>query len=213
MMLQITELMKAERPAILFSGGKDSLVLLDMVRDARPDVQVIHFHDRLDSEAEKAIIGWGLNVLSWAPAARYLIPWNDGIALVSEYSFGEARLPVLRDVVEGEGCDLERLRNDRTPHFDYPFELTLWGYRKSDELHPVMPDFFPKDFQLGPTRMLAPLYDWDTEDVIQAAERLPFKPVSDALTVCKKCREVLNGWDRQGAQEFFAKRFGYVEAA
>lgn len=212
-MLEIPQLKSAERPAILFSGGKDSLLLLDIVRRTRPDTTVIHFHDRLDPSVEQACIVWSLNVLSWAPAARYLIPWNAGIALVSEYSIGNSRLPVLRDVIEGEGCDLERLMKTRTLNFDYPFDLTLWGYRKSDELHPVMPSCFPKTFRLGPTVMLAPLYEWETEDVVQAVSRLPFKPVSDTLVACSQCREVLKNWDRETTLEFFARRFGYVEAA
>lgn len=213
-MLEIPQLKTAERPAILWSGGKDSMVLLDIALKARPDIEVIHFYDHLHPDVEATIKMLGLNVLSWSPAARYLIPWNDGIALVSEYSFGTTRLPVLRDVTpDTNGCELERLKSDRTPHFDYPFDLTLWGYRKSDELHPVMPDFFPKEFQLGPTVMLAPLYEWETVDVIEAAGRLPYTPCSDAITACEGCREVLKDWDRQSAQEFFAKRFGYSEAA
>lgn len=213
-MLEIPELKEAERPALLFSGGKDSLLLLYFARAIRPDITVIHFYDQLHPDVEAIIKGEDLNVLSWAPATRYLIPWNEGMALVSEHSFGEARLPVLRDVIPETGrCELERLRQDRTPHFDYPFDLTLWGYRKTDELHPVMPEVFPKDFQLGPTRMLAPLYDWETIDVIEAAQRLPYMPCSDAITVCVKCREVLKGWDKHSAQKFFAKRFGYSEAA
>lgn len=213
-MLEIPALKSAERPAVLFSGGKDSMLLLDIALKIRPDITVIHFYDQLHPDVEAVIKGMNLDVLSWSPAARYLIPWNDGIALVSEYSFGDVRLPVLRDVIsELHRCELERLKPERTPHFDYPFDLTIWGYRKSDELHPVMPPFFPKEFQFGPTRLLAPLYDWETIDVIEAAQRLPYTPCSDALTACVKCREVLKSWDSQQAQEFFSKRFGYVEAA
>lgn len=213
-MLEIPQLVKAERPAILFSGGKDSLVLLDVALKIRPDITVIHFYDHLHPDVAAVIKGMDLDVLSWAPATRYLIPWNDGIALVSEYSFGDVRLPVLRDVIpELHRCELERLKLDRMSNFDYPFDLTLWGYRKSDELHPVMPQFFPREFQFGPTRLLAPLYEWETIDVIEAVRRLPYTPCADAVTACVKCREVLKGWDRQSAQEFFAKRFGYSEAA
>lgn len=213
-MLEIPELKTAERPAILWSGGKDSAVLLDMALAVRPDIQVIHFWDRLHPDVEAAIRMLGLNVLSWSPAAQYLIPWNEGIALVNEYSFGEVRLPVLWDVIpDDRRCDLEKIKVQRTPYFDYPFDLTLWGYRKSDELHPVMPACFPKEFQFGPTAMLAPLYDWETIDVIEAAQRLPYTPCSDALMACERCREVLKSWDRKGAQEFFAKRFGYSEVA
>lgn len=214
-MLEIPLLTEAQHPAILFSGGKDSLLLLDIALKIRPDITVIHFYDKkLIPEVAEIVAEMNIGLLSWYPAVRYLIPWNEGLALVSEYSFGDARLPVLRDVVPDKNrCDLERLSNERKSHFEYPFDFTIWGYRKSDELHPVMPRCFPKEFQLGPTQVLAPLYDWETIDVIEAVSRLPFTPCSDALAVCQKCREILNGWDRKSAQEFFAKRFGYEEAA
>lgn len=213
-MLEIPELKSAERPAILFSGGKDSVLLLDIALKIRPDIAIIHFHDHLHPDVEETIKVLDLDVLSWAPAARYLIPWNDGLVLVSEYSFEEARLPVLQDVIPDEKrCDLEKLRPERLSYFGYPYDVTLWGYRKSDELHPVMPKSFPKEFRLGPTVMRAPLYEWETIDVIEAAQRLPYVPCSDALAVCGKCRKGLESWDRKTAQEFFAKRFGYSEAA
>lgn len=213
-MLEITQLSDSKSPAILFSGGKESLLLLDMVREIRPSTVVIHFYDHLHPQVEEIIKGWDLEVLSWRPAARYLIPWQSDIVLVSEYSFGNARLPVLRDIVDGDDCELEKLRTDTTPYFDYPFDLTVWGYRKQDELHPVMPSSFPREFQLGPTRMISPLYSWETEDVIEAVQRLPFAPVTnDAIQMCAKCKSELINWDRQKSLDSFASKFGYSKAA
>lgn len=213
-MIEIPQLLQAKSPAILFSGGKDSILLLDAVRRIRPGTTIIHFYDRLSPQVETIIRQWDLEVLSWRSAAQYLIPWESDLALVSEYSFGDARLPVLRDVVDGEDCELEKLRTDRTEHFDYPFDFTLWGYRRRDELHPVMPVSFPREFQLGPTQMIAPLYEWTVSDVLANVQNLPFSPVPlDAIRMCAKCREGLASWNREESLEFFARRFGYRRAA
>lgn len=213
-MLEIPELQNATLPAILFSGGKDSLLLLDMARQIRPDTAIVHFYDQLSPQVEDVIKGRDLEILSWRPTSQYLIPWHSDLVLVSEYSFGDARLPVLTDIVDGEDCQLEKLKDTRTPYFDYPFDLTVWGYRRKDELHPIMPSSFPRDFQLGPTRMISPLYEWETEDVVDAVARLPFPPVTnDAIRMCEKCREGLATWDREATLKYFGERFGYLEAA
>lgn len=213
-MLEIPQLLNAKSPAILFSGGKDSTLLLDMARQIRPDITVIHFYDQLHPPVERIIKAWGLQILSWRPAAQYLIPWNSDLALVSEYSFGDARLPVIRDIVRSQNCSLEKLLG-RTELFDYPFDVTFWGYRESDERHPVMGQPFPREFQLGPTRMIAPLYSWSDEDVLGAIEyrKIPYEPFADEVTMCTRCSEGLSGWNAKASLEFFANRFGFQEAA
>lgn len=215
-MLEIPQLLRSESPAILWSGGKDSVLLLDLARKVRPDIAIIHFHDRLHSQVERVINKWKLEVLSWMPASRYLIPWNSDLALVSEYSFGDSRLPVIRDVVLSDGeCAVEKLSEIRTGHFDYPWTDTFWGYRESDERHPVMGKAFPREFDLGPTRMIAPLYSWSDEDVLGAIEYrgIPYQPFSDEVTMCAKCFGELANWDGEASLKFFAERFGFRRAA
>ncbi len=38
-----TALSRARRPAVMWSGGKDSTVLLHLVRKVMPEIEVIHF--------------------------------------------------------------------------------------------------------------------------------------------------------------------------
>lgn len=211
-MIEIPQLLEAKSPAILFSGGKDSLLLLDEVRRIRPETTVIHFYDRLSPQVERVIKEWELEILSWRPAEQYLIPWGQDLALVSEYSFGDARLPVLRDVVVGDGCR----RRDKTECFDYPFDLTLWGMKKCDELHPVMPAHFEREMPLGLTRLIAPLFDLTDEEVLAEIDRrnLPYEPFADVVTVSQEYRAFLSEeWNGSGALNYFARRFGYLKEA
>jgi len=214
-MIKIPQIKEAERPAILFSGGKDSLLLLDEARKLRPDITVIHFYDHLQPQVERIIKLWDLDVLSWRPSARFLIPWDDGIALSREYSFGDGYLPVVQDVEVGGDCEVERLLLARTPYFDYPFDKTIWGYKAGDERHPVMGKPFPIAFGLGPTLMIAPLYHWTDEEVLDeiGKRNIPYEPFSDQVHMCEKCFLYLGDWDRESSLQFFARRYGFREAA
>jgi hypothetical protein len=214
-MIQIHQIKDAQSPALLFSGGKDSLLLLDVAREIRPDITVIHFYDRLHPQVERIFKLWDLNLLSWRPAHQYFIPWQDDPALVSEYSFGDARLPVVTGITQGDECEVERLSCQRMTHFDYPFDLTLWGYKHGDERHPVMGEAFPIAFDLGPTMMLAPLYHWSDDDVLSEIERrgIPYEPFSDELRMCERCQQSIGSWDKETSLQFFANRFNFREAA
>lgn len=215
-MIEIPQLLEAKMPAVLFSGGKDSLLLLDEVRRIRPDTTIMHFYDRLSPQVEDAIKRWDLEVLLWRPSTTYLIPWGSDLALVSEYSFGDARLPVLRDVVSGEDCQLENRRKDTTECFDNPFDVIYWGMKKDDELHPVMPTHFESELRLGTSRLIAPLHDLTDADVLDEIQKrgLPYEPFADVVTACSKCLELLmNDWDGRGALNYFATRFGYLKEA
>lgn len=213
-MIDHAQLLSAKSPALLFSGGSDSLLLLKQMWGVRRDFVLIHFFDQLHPEVEDLIKDWDLEVLSWKPAARYLIPFDGDIALVSEYSFGNARLPVLRDIVDGDDCQLERLNPKRTEFFDYPFLETYWGYRRSDELHPIMPQHFPQTFPLGPTQFVAPLYYLTDKEVSHQVARQKHKPVTnDAITMCVNCKAELSTWNREASLNYFSNRFGYAKAA
>lgn len=204
----------AANPAILCSFGKDSSVLLALAREVKPDIPIVYFKDRINCNAEKLITDWNLTVLSYAPLNRYLIPWDNDICLVDEMTIGNQLVPLIRDVELSEKCDVEQLSPIRT-NFTWPFDVTLWGYRKADELHPAMSSPFSNDFQLGNTRMVAPLYNWSDSAVIDALSELsiPYQQHRDTIGICGKCMAQLGAWDRQASLDFFTRRFGYAQAA
>lgn len=170
--IDLKPLTEAENPTLLCSFGMDSLVLLRAVLDTRPDTTILHFYDHLNPFANKIICDWDLTVASYAPACRYRV--EDTV--ISEYAIGNARLPLLQDISKnGKPVGVVT-----TPQFNYDFDLTLFGYRKSDT-HRLVNTVFPQSFQLGPTQMYAPLYEYSDDDVREAINELsiPYEAYCD----------------------------------
>jgi len=124
----ITEtLARAKSPCVLSSFGKDSQLLLHLVREQRKDIPVYFFGDSLPTFAKQFIIDESLTVLNYAPADRYLVPNGEGLALVDEYSLGRVRIPMLSEVVQGENC-VHGVSETRTPYFNFAHDVVFWGY-------------------------------------------------------------------------------------
>jgi hypothetical protein len=204
-------LAQAENPSVLVSFGKDSLVLLKLVRQIKPDISIFYFGDRLSRFAESVVKENDLQVYSYAPADRYLVPNGDGYSLIDEYSFGQTRVPLISDLVPSTSCELENLSPTRTPWFDYNADLTLWGYHQGD-FHPLVESVFPQRFQLGATVMDAPLYSWSERDVLGAIEelRIPYEPEVNEVQVCDNCLNEINATlDREASLAGFHSRFQF----
>lgn len=187
---------KAKNPALLCSFGKDSLVLLKTVLDMGHKPTILWFRDHLNLFAEKIIREWDLTILSYAPTVRYQVDST----VVSEYAVGGARLPLLQDISEhGKpvGCST-------TPQFNYPFDYSLFGYRKTD-CHPLVSTTFESEFELGPTKMVAPLYDLSDEDVFNLIDELkiPYEKI---------CDDALPNDLPVVPRETFQQRFGLMNA-
>lgn len=193
--IDLKPLTEAENPAVLCSFGMDSLVLLRAVLDTRPDTTIIHFYDHLTPFVNKIICDWDLSVASYAPACRYRV--EDTV--VSEYAIGDARLPLLQDIsVDGRPSGTVT-----TPRFNYDFDLTLFGYRKTDT-HPLVETVFPQSFQLGPTTMYAPLYEYSDDDVHEAINEL-------GISYETHCDDALGEGLPYVSREVFQQRFSLKE--
>lgn len=204
-------LTQAKNPSLLSSFGKESLVLLKLARQIEPNIAIFYFGDKLSEFAESIIMENDLQVYSYAPTDRYLVPNGSGYSLIDEYSFGETRVPLISDLRAGTACELEKLATVRTPLFNWQHDLTLWGYRRGDS-HPLIDTVFPQRFQLGPTIMDAPLYNWSEGDVFDAIEELhiPYVPETDDIEVCTNCLSEINEtMDHEASLSGFYSRFQF----
>lgn len=170
------ELLEAKHPALLCSFGKDSIALLKTVLAIRPETQILYFYDRPDPFAAKIIKEWNLEVGSYAPTIRYRV--EDTV--ISEYAIGNARLPLLQDISESG----KPVGTTITPQFAFEYDITIWGYKRSDR-HPLVQKELEADFQLGPTRMIAPLYEWSDADVMESIKDIDYQPINEDVLPCE----------------------------
>jgi|SRR6185369_4328487 len=210
--LYITEtLQRAKSPCVLSSFGKDSALLLHLVREQQRDVPVYFFGDELPELAEHLIVESDLTVLSCAPADRSLVPNGEGLAVVDEYVLGNARLPMLSEVVKGDNCQ-HGLSSARTPNLLFPHDVVLWGYKQNETMDAVGKTF-EKEINLGPFTLVAPLYEMTDADVYDALERLEiaYANESDEVEFCDECLNAIisSDWDKQAALAGFRSRYGF----
>lgn len=203
-------------PAVLSSFGKDSLLLLDLVREVRPATPVVWFRTGLDeSFGRRMIREWDLHVLRWRPASVYTLQENGDRALVQEFGFGGDRLPMLTDVSEGVIC-ADNLFPVSPTTVCPPFDTLLVGWKDTDTHWVKGGASLAEDgFVLGNSQVFAPLRHM-TDEMVMAAiieRRIPYEPTPDELPVCTHCvstmpltdfrsrynlEEVTNGHDIRG---------------
>lgn len=176
------------------SFGKDSMLLLWLVRQVRPDTPVIWLRTGQDERFAKGVIRtWGLTAFSWAPAAVYAVSGGPYRTLVHEYGLGESRFPVLIDL-EGQGpCAAQRFAH-RRPSLYLPFDTLLVGYKDTDT-HWLKGDakLFDEETQFGRARVVAPIRHMTDEQVRAALKdyAIPYQPVKDQLALCTHCVDTI----------------------
>lgn len=181
---------EAHNPAVLSSFGKDSMLLLHLIREVIPQVPVLWFRTGQNEDFAKRIIAeWNLMVVSWAPVGVQLLVNKDQRTLALEYDFGPCRLPVLVDL-KGDGpCAKEKFAA-RTPELVVPFDLLFLGYKDSDS-HWVRGDapLFPLQGHHSPFGLCSPLRHMNDSQVLAHIAKLgvPYQPVEDTLALSTAC--------------------------
>lgn len=186
----------AQNPAVLFSGGKDSLLLLAIAREVRQDIAAVWFRTgEPDVELRRVLRDWDVPTFSWAPADVYLLADGVNTSLVQEYDFGTACMPIISDIRSGNSCVFNHQR-DRRPEMYTDFDVLLWGAKDCDT-HWIKGDgTLPTDgFELGRARVYAPLRHMTDEQVYSAIIDLglPYTVQPDELPLCTACLQAGDG--------------------
>lgn len=211
----------AKFPIVLWSGGKDSQLLLKLVNDVA-ETPALWFRSSdtgRNKFAEQFIADSGMTAYSWEPTARYVLLNGDGFSLAEEFSFGHRKLPVISDIETGERC-IANLSKQRVAYVNYDFDVTFAGVKACDS-HPLVK---------APRGFVYPLWEMSDAEVIEAIRELEI-PIeesvydgsdTDSIRFCTRCltqgsdkvfcpdaqREISRfNWNPQAALSAFNARF------
>lgn len=190
---QIVEAAKAERPVVMLSGGKDSILTLLLVLEIYPNADCIWY--RTGSQEQRwAIEQWtmkkNLTVYSHQPRDIYYLPMGEHPALIREYAINDAMFPVVAETKTGEKCGL-RMNEDRADQFYFPWLETFTGWKDSDthELTNGKVPYCPDGTVIGGSRFFAPIRHMTDNEVREHLKTLApeFEEFDDSLPLCTAC--------------------------
>jgi 3'-phosphoadenosine 5'-phosphosulfate sulfotransferase (PAPS reductase)/FAD synthetase len=170
------ELARARNPVVLSSFGKDSQVLLWLVRQINVHIPVIYLrsfdHPTKHAFAEGVIKDWGLNVIEPLPAYRDVVAKGDHVEIIEVYRQTKDLpfyFPIEAEPAYQPGadclCAIEKLTAPKTDVVG-DFDCVFIGHR-SDDVDPIYGAIPLKDYvaQVGGVRMVYPLRDWTVDDI------------------------------------------------
>jgi 3'-phosphoadenosine 5'-phosphosulfate sulfotransferase (PAPS reductase)/FAD synthetase len=172
----------ADTPALMCSFGKDSMVLLHLVRETIGLVPLIyHRHPWFTFKnefADHVINSWALEVYDYPPMACGVKVNADRLELVSRYPFGLSGMmdiplnteqPVPRRPFV---CGLEFIRRPKTVVAQFPWKSVLIGHKSSDvDPYEGAVPLKSDTAVVGHTKIAFPLRDWTDTDVWEYIEK------------------------------------------
>lgn len=180
--------------ALYWSSGNDSTLILATLREMKAKFSILQRRDLWTKEqkaqADKFIKDWDLTVLSYPASNLSFIGDGEQISLVGEYVVGNAKAPMIMDVVDGTKCiaDLPKQRMEYSP---FQFTDYIVGTKQSDRHYAFKDTLAPAStWQYGEVKFHAPLYDWSTQDVLDALAEKGIEPKTideGNLEICHSC--------------------------
>lgn len=165
----------AHTPVILCSFGKDSMVLLHLIRTVKKDIPVLFFkeafHPRKYMFANSVINDLNLTVYEYPPTAIEIM-YNDGMTeFVNLYTLGQdAYIYLPTGVIQSQGSKICAVRDiyhkPKIGQYTYKWDLTFIGHKDSDK-DTILENVKPHDGyrKAGLTFFVYPLKDWTDKDI------------------------------------------------
>lgn len=190
------DVIDAKNPALCWSGGLDSTLLLAMLREQNIPVDILQFGRETwtkgqKERADRLIKDWDLKVFSYPAGNTHFIGNGTDITAVFDYAVGGSSIPVLRDVVQGDAC-IATLEGQKLFSPPVEYDLYIVGTRESDAHYALPPP--QREWTVGNAKFIAPLFDYTREDVQEGLKErgLPWEELSDAedtgsLVICDRC--------------------------
>lgn len=141
-----TVLAQAKNPALMCSFGKDSMVLLHILRSNNINLPVIFYTDpwfpKKYSFAHSLIAEWDLTVYDYPPIAVTMWEGESIMAFTNHYQIGDISkggiLQLPKNIIPPEDgkkwiCGLNDILRRPTSGFNYPWDVVLVGHKDTDE--------------------------------------------------------------------------------
>ena len=197
---------QSTNPALMCSFGKDSMVLLHLMRSMGLDLPVIFHRDPWFAHkytfADRMIREWNLTVWDWQPVYTSLWHGKGIIAFTNHYQIGttpdgeNVTCAVPKNILPPEHgkpflCGLADLIHRPTGRFDYPWDMVFIGHKSTDQDQiagrvPLHTDLHRTEH--GPAAAF-PLRYWTDDDIWDYTERFAVPVQTD-----RYYRDDL-GWD------------------
>ena len=181
-------LREARHPVLLCSFGKDSMVMLALVCEQRPDIEVVYFpvfdHPTKHQFANTIIQDWKLNMVEWIPCERDVIGKGSHVEIVETYPVAvgvNTALPIEAEdghiPTSDSHCAIERLtlpcRDEITSDVEQMADVLFIGHRGDDvdPTHGAVP-LVASTHRQGNLTFAYPLFDWTEQDIWEASKLL-----------------------------------------
>src|SRR5580765_333548 len=176
----LSEAITGKTACLFYSGGSDSLLLLNVLLDLKADFAVITFVTTFSSRQKRVLDDLayekGIRIYSYKPQTAYFIGDGERMAFIEEYAMPcGGTMPFIRDCVGGEKCSYDLMVETRPTAVPIRFELNIFGTRKTDRHWSWGKSFADAELTMGMGKILAPLWKWNRKQVLEALKEYGVK--------------------------------------
>lgn len=175
LVIEIT-LANSKKPVALCSFGKDSIVMLDLIRKVKPDINVIFFREPYFQQkfvyAQKIMADWNLTVYDYPPSYFNYILLDDYFEIFNYYYVNFYEYLILYtgcckyDSEKPFLCALDLLNRPTVPSYTFNWDCVFFGQKEIDPVHITDKKVVLKEIcSMGNGLAVLPLKDWTDDNI------------------------------------------------